>query len=136
MIDIEELEQIDQQVKDNPALRTFVEQSLGSASAAGAVAPGPGETVTRTGLEIAALWSLGMATLLVLRRMGLIGGSRTAQATDTAEAMKKIAEGVETLTAAGFDRDQAIVVTRSMYANSLASRENKDLLAAFAAGIH
>src|SRR5690349_13476746 len=114
--DMDELEALEDQVRGDNTLRAFIEESLAGMPSPGATQEGE-VVVTRTGIEIAALWSLGLITVLVLRRLGLFGGSRTAQAADTAEASKKLAEAVGTLTEAGFDRDQAIAATRALYDN-------------------
>jgi hypothetical protein len=133
MIDIAQLEEIEEQVQDDPGLRSFVEESLNDSSAA-AHGGGGEETVTRTGVEIAALWSLGLATLLVLRKLGLFGGSRKAQAEDTSEAAEKIAQAVKTLSNAGYDKQQAIAMTRSMYEHAAERADNTNLISALVGG--
>ena len=129
--DMDELETLEDQVRGDNTLRVFIEESLAGIPSTGARDEGEA-VVTRTGLEIAALWSLGLLTVLVLRRLGLFGGSRTAQASDTAEASKKLAEAVTTLTAAGFDRSQAIAATQALYDNAAERGENVALINALA----
>jgi hypothetical protein len=130
MLDIDQIEALEDQIKRDDALRGFVEQSL--AEVASPETRGSAPAVTRTGIEIAALWSLGLATVIVLRRLGLFGGSRAAQAADTAEASKKLAEAVSTLTAAGFDRTQAIATAQTIYDNAAERSENTSLIKALA----
>jgi hypothetical protein len=128
-LDIDELEALEDQVNGDSTLRAFIEDSLTGIGSPGA-ADGTEPVVTRTGIEIVALWSLGLATALVLRRLGLFGGSRTAQASDTAEASKKLAEAVTTLTDAGFDRNHAIAATQALYDNAAERAENTELIKA------
>jgi hypothetical protein len=130
MIDPEEIENVEEQVKQNPAMRTFVEESLAATALSNARGSEGEATVIRTGLEIAALWSLGLATLLVLRRLGLFGGSRKSQATDTHEASKKIAQAVNTLTSAGFSKEQAFASVNAMFEHAAERQENTSLIKA------
>lgn len=133
MIDISQLEAIEEQVEDDSELRSFVEESLKGSTVA--LDDGDGaETVTRTGIEIAALWSLSLATLLVLRKLGLFGGSRKAQAEDTSVAAEKLAQAVKTLTEAGYDKQQAIAMAKSMYEHAAERADNTNLITALVGG--
>src|SRR5262245_3369035 len=127
MLDYAEVEQIEERLNEQPAVRDFlgtVQREVVN------LEPQPGDDKMRTGLELATIWTLVLVSLVVLRRVGLIGGKK---AIDEAEAVNKLAEAVEKLVQAGYPKKQAVLITKQLYNRVRPRAEDEKFLAALLA---